>query len=179
MELQRQKDRNCANFCLIILHWYCLSGYNAIRILGLATRNFIYLCIQLNFSNPQNRNAIVKILFFCNKSSQMDGISKTSKNSKHFIHFKTFENEDHTLGGLLHHELLQNVDVIEMAGYQMPDPQAKMIEFKLVTKNHCTTQEADMIVKKALRDLLMKVETMETNYQNALYKFEHLVEMGD
>jgi DNA-directed RNA polymerase subunit L len=106
----------------------------------------------------------------------MDGISKTSKtskNSKHFIHFKTFENEDHTLGGLLHHELLQNVDTLEMAGYQTPNPQAKMIELKLVTKDPCTTQEADMIVKKALRDLLIKVETMETNYQDALYKFEN------
>ena len=96
-----------------------------------------------------------------------------SGQSNNFIHFKTFENEDHTLGGLLHHELLRDSETVEMAGYQSPDPQAKMIELKLVTKNACTTQEADEIVKNALRELLFKVETMEKNYQAALYEFEH------
>jgi len=96
-----------------------------------------------------------------------------SKESRNFIHFKTFEGEGHTLGALLQQELLRDSETVEMAGYQAPDPQARMIELKLVTKEPCTNQEADVIIKKALRHLLMKVETMEKNYQLAMRKFEH------
>lgn len=95
-----------------------------------------------------------------------------NKGSRNFIHFKTFEGEGHTLGALLQQELLRDSETVEMAGYQTPDPQARMIELKLVTKEPCTTQEADGIIKNALRHLLMKVETMEKNYQLALCKFE-------
>lgn len=88
------------------------------------------------------------------------------------IHFKTFENEDHTLGGLLQYQLLEN-DQLTFVGFKRTDPQAKCIELKMMTTKPCTTEQSDMIVKSALRELLTKVETMETNFQNALYKFEN------
>ena len=92
--------------------------------------------------------------------------------AKNSIHFKTFENEDHTLGGLLQYELLPNPQ-ISFVGYKTPDPQAKRIELKMITRQSCTDEESDIIVKNAVRDLLTKVETLEKNYLAALYEYEN------
>ena len=93
-------------------------------------------------------------------------------NSKNSIHFKTFENEDHTLGALLQYELLPNPQ-ISFVGYKKTDPQAKLIELKMITRKPCTSQQADLIVKNAVRDLITKVERLEKNYLAALYEYEH------
>ena len=49
-------------------------------------------------------------------------------------------NEDHTLGNVLRHTLMQNESHIEFAGYSVPHPSEPIVQIRVQTRNHPTKQ---------------------------------------
>ena len=50
-------------------------------------------------------------------------------------------NEDHTLGNVLRHTLMQSESHIEFAGYSVPHPSEPIVQIRVQTRNHPTKQQ--------------------------------------
>ncbi len=78
------------------------------------------------------------------------------------------ENEDHTLGNVLRHQLVNHTDGVSFAAYRMPHPLIHQIELKVQT----TTKEFTPCdaVTKSVDELIHKLTIMEFQFKNEISK---------
>lgn len=78
-----------------------------------------------------------------------------------------FGNEDHTLGNLLRHLLVQRPDV-EFCGYSVPHPYEPKMNLRLQTHG----VPAIKVLRAAIKDMMELCDDLESKYNAAVENFE-------
>lgn len=73
----------------------------------------------------------------------------------------TFENQDHTIGNIIRHQLLRNPN-ITFAAYRTPHPLDRSVEI------HVSSKDPDTDFDMAVEDLIGQVDELQKAFEKAL-----------
>jgi DNA-directed RNA polymerases I and III subunit RPAC2 len=68
-------------------------------------------------------------------------------------------NEDHTLGNVIRHTLIQNINTVDFAGYSVPHPSEPIVQIRIQTKQQ-------QVLPQQQHRQPIKIESITTNSQN-------------
>jgi DNA-directed RNA polymerases I and III subunit RPAC2 len=83
-----------------------------------------------------------------------------------------FGNEDHTLGNVLRHVLMQAKET-DFCGYSVPHPYEPKMHMRLQTRNNKKQgKNVDDVMTQGLRDLAKASDVIKNTFEDAMKKFE-------